>query len=233
MDTSAPKPSVRSEMVGGRLCGIDRDVCAEPQRRFPPRGGWIDRHHVRGRVQLRAEHGSESDGTCPDDRHGVAGLDLAVEDADLVTRGQDVGEVEDLFVGEALRDRVRGGVGERHARVLGLNAVDGVPEDPSSASQALPELPETAEPAASARGDARQEHTVSWPHRSNCRTYLLDGADGFVAEDRTRAVSGTSPLRMWRSVPQMVTASIRTTASVCSSIFGSGTSSQLFSPGPW
>ena len=45
--------------------------------------------------------------------------------------------------------------------------------------------------------------------------------------------SGTSPLRMCRSVPQIVDESIRTIASVGSMIDGSGTSSQLRWPGPW
>src|ERR1700759_1922028 len=45
--------------------------------------------------------------------------------------------------------------------------------------------------------------------------------------------SGTSPLRMCRSVPQIVEESILTIASVGCSIFGSGTSSQARCPGPW
>ena len=44
--------------------------------------------------------------------------------------------------------------------------------------------------------------------------------------------SGTSPLRMWRSVPQIVDESIRTIASVGSMIVGSGTDSQARCPGP-
>lgn len=45
--------------------------------------------------------------------------------------------------------------------------------------------------------------------------------------------SGTSPLRMCRSVPQMVTASTRTIASVASWIPGSATSSHADFPEPW
>src|SRR5690348_10631174 len=45
--------------------------------------------------------------------------------------------------------------------------------------------------------------------------------------------SGTSPLRMCRSVPQIVATSMRTIASVGSTMTGSGTSSQARSPGPW
>ena len=45
--------------------------------------------------------------------------------------------------------------------------------------------------------------------------------------------SGTSPLRMCRSVPQIVDESIRTMASVGSMMDGSGTDSHARSPGPW
>jgi hypothetical protein len=56
--------------------------------------------------------------------------------------------------------------------------------------------------------------TASWPRI----------VPGFTA--------GTSPLRMCRSVPQIVEESIRTTMSVGASIVGSGTSSQERCPGP-
>ena len=44
--------------------------------------------------------------------------------------------------------------------------------------------------------------------------------------------SATSPLRMCRSVPQIVELLMRTIASVGFSIVGSGTSSHAFWPGP-
>src|SRR5262247_610992 len=47
------------------------------------------------------------------------------------------------------------------------------------------------------------------------------------------STSGTSPLRMWRSVPQIVAESIRTIASVSAISSGSGTVSQERCPGPW
>ena len=45
--------------------------------------------------------------------------------------------------------------------------------------------------------------------------------------------AGTSPLRMCRSVPQIVVASILTMASAGSLMLGSGTSSHTLRPGPW
>ena len=49
---------------------------------------------------------------------------------------------------------------------------------------------------------------------------------------RPSSTVGTSPLRMCRSVPQMVVASTLTIASVGSWMAGSGTSSQDLLPGP-
>ncbi len=50
---------------------------------------------------------------------------------------------------------------------------------------------------------------------------------------RPSVTAGTSPFRMCRLVPQIVTASIRTMASVSTWIVGFGTSSHDFMPGPW
>src|SRR5579884_1055855 len=50
---------------------------------------------------------------------------------------------------------------------------------------------------------------------------------------RPSATSGTSPPRMCRSVPQIVTASTRTITSVVSTRSGSGTTCQERLPGPW
>src|SRR3954452_10269065 len=47
------------------------------------------------------------------------------------------------------------------------------------------------------------------------------------------STSGTSPFRMWRSVPQIVDESTRTTTSPGSRTAGSGTVSQTRRPGPW
>ncbi len=50
---------------------------------------------------------------------------------------------------------------------------------------------------------------------------------------RPSVTAGTSPLRMCRSVPQIVVVSTCTITSVGSMISGSGASSHAFSPGPW
>ena len=68
--------------------------------------------------------------------------------------------------------------------------------------------------------------------RANGASDLFDGAHRFVAENPARLNLGTSPLRMCRSVPQIVTASTRTMASCGSASCGSATSSHECRPGP-
>ena len=63
-------------------------------------------------------------GSGADDGDDVAGLDHAVEHADLVAGRQDVGEHQNVLVGDAGGHRVRRRVGERDPHVLGLGAVD-------------------------------------------------------------------------------------------------------------
>jgi hypothetical protein len=69
--------------------------------------------------------------------------------------------------------------------------------------------------------------------RAYSRSGLGDRTHGLVTRIRPGVIAGTSPLRMCRSVPQMVVEVIRTIASLSSTILGSGTSSQFFCPGPW
>ena len=108
-----------------------------------------------------------------------------------------------------------------HPHVLGLRAVDEVAEDPAAAAQALPVATLAAEAARSARGDARDEDPIAGldvldagarPPRP-CRRPRGRGSVPSVT-------SGTSPFRMCRSVPQIVTASTRTIASVDSTSVG-------------
>src|SRR5205085_1565774 len=99
-----------------------------------------------------------------DDGDDIAWADLAVEDADLVAGGQDVGEHQQFLVADAGRYGVGGVVGERDADVLGLGAVDGVAEDPAAAADALAVAGLAAEPAPSARAHAGHQHPIADLH---------------------------------------------------------------------
>ena len=85
---------------------------------------------------------------------------------------------------------VDGVVGERHPRVLGLESVDHVPEDPAAAAQALAVAGLLAEAAAPAGADARHQHAVADSDARHAGADLLDGADRLVAEHASRAALG-------------------------------------------
>ena len=146
---------------------VDRDVGAELERLLEPRVGEIDRDDPAGRVQLRRHDRREADRAGTDDRDRVARLDAPVEHADLVGRRQDVGEEEHLLVAQPLRHLVDRGVRERHPCELGLEPVDQMAEDPAAAAGAEAVVTLLAEPAATARGDARDEHTIARRDRRN------------------------------------------------------------------
>ena len=139
-----------------------------------------------GREQLGRHDRGQTDGAGTDDRHGVAGLDAAVEDAALERGREDVGEKEHLLVRQLVRHLVDGRVCERHARVLGLKAVDQVAEDPATSARAESVTSLLAEAAAPARRDARDEDTVALHERRDRAADGDDGTDRLVAEDRPR-----------------------------------------------
>ena len=94
---------------------------------------------------------------------------------------------------QLLRHLVDGGVGERDARELGLDAVDGVAEDPAAAADAEAVVALLAEAAAPARGDARDEHAVAFLDCGDGGPGLDDDADRLVAEDRARSPRARRP----------------------------------------
>jgi hypothetical protein len=211
----------------------DGHVGAELLGRLEPRVGQVDGHDVARAEQPRA--GDRGQANRPGADHGddVAGAHAAGQHADLVSGRQDVGQHEGLLVADPVRDAERGVVRVQHAGELGLGAVDRVAEDPAAAFQALPVAALTAELAGPAGADAGDEHAVAGDSRRTPSPNSHTVPTASWRRTRLLCTTGTSPLRMCRSVPQMVVASIRTMASPWSRISGSGTSSQAFRPGPW
>ena len=185
MDTSAPRPPVSSsdDRFGVLARVVDDDVGAELLGGFQPAVGEIDGHDVARAEQPGAHDRGQPDRTGADDRHDVARLHGAVEDADLVAGRQDVGQHQDLLVGHAGRHRVGRRVGERHAHVLGLGAVDLVAEDPPAAAEALAVAPSRQKRHAPHDGDARDEHAVADLDGLDAGADRFDRPDRLVAED--------------------------------------------------
>src|SRR5580700_1618248 len=173
------------------LAGVVHDhVGAEVLGRFQPGVGQIDRDDVARAEQLRAGDRGQTDRAGADDGDEITRADVAVEHADLVAGGQDVGQHEGLLVAEAAGYAVGGGVGERDADVLGLGAIDLVAEDPAAGAQALPVAAFAAEPAGPAGADAGDQHAVTARQRLYAGAGLDDGPNGLVAEDPALADRG-------------------------------------------
>ena len=94
MATSAPRPSVslRDGLERVLAAVVDDDVGAELLGRLEAAVGEVDGDDVARAVEPGAHDGRQADRAGADDGDDVAGLDVAVEHADLVAGGQDVGE---------------------------------------------------------------------------------------------------------------------------------------------
>jgi hypothetical protein len=159
-------------------------ICTELLGRFEPGIGQVDGDDVTGAEQKGPGNGREADGSGADDGHDVARRDAAVEDTHLVGRRQDVGQHEELVVGDPGRHRVGRRVDKRHAHLLGLGPVDVVAEDPASSFETLPEAVLAAEAASSTGRDARDQHPVARLEVPYGGPDLdVDGPDGLMAED--------------------------------------------------
>ena len=164
---------------------VDRHVGAELERLLEPRASARSIATIRpGVYSFAVRIAARPIGPAPTIATVSPGCDAAVQHADLERGREDVGEEQHLLVAQLVGDLVDGGVGERHPRELGLQAVDQVAEDPASAAgaEAVAALP--AEAAAAARGDAGDEHAVAGLERRDRVADLDDRADGLVAEDR-------------------------------------------------
>jgi hypothetical protein len=142
--------------------------------------------HAAGRQQARGHDRREPDRAGSDHGDCVAGLHIAVQDSDLERRREDVGEEQHLLVAQLLGNRVHGRVREGHTRVLRLQPVDQVPEDPAASARAEAVVALAAEPAAPAGRDAGDEDAVALGDRRDRVALGHDRADGLVPEDPAR-----------------------------------------------
>ena len=166
---------------------VDDDVGPELLGGVEAAVGEVDGDDVARAVQPGTHHHRQTDRSGTDHGDDVAGPDTAVEDADLVARRQDVGEHQQLLVGDPVGLQIGRGVGERHPHVLGLGPVDLVAKDP----------PATTDGTARSRPPGRTgkaPHAVM--HDTSTRSPAprvftpvpdgLDRADRFVTEDPSR-----------------------------------------------
>jgi hypothetical protein len=118
-----------------------------------------------------------------DDRYGVAGSHGPVQHADLVRRRQDVGKHHRGFVGYRLRQPIGRQIRERQSRVLALDAIDEMAQDPPAAATALTVVTFAAVPAHAACRDARREHTISLDQTGDAIANVDNCAYGLMAQN--------------------------------------------------
>src|SRR5208282_5225001 len=119
---------------------------------------------------------------------------IAVDRAEIAG-GKDVGQKYRRIVGNRIRERVAGVVGERHGNRLGLLAAD-VAEGSSkvfsvakycrAADRALRDLAAAAEEAFPAGDRAGDHHALALFQMGDARADLLDYADALMPEHETR-----------------------------------------------
>jgi hypothetical protein len=187
---------------------------------------------VTGRVQLGSHDGGQADRAGSDDRPGVAGLDPAVEDTDLVAGGKYVGQHEELLVADRLGCEVGGGVGVGHPYVFGLGAVDEVTEDPAAATQTLARMAVAAVAATSACADARHQHPVTGRDGGHARAYFFDGPKRLTSQDAPVGDLTHVTVQDVQVAPADGGGIDPDDGVGVASIVGSATSSHAFDPGP-
>ena len=106
--------------------------------------------------------------------------------------GGDVGQQDDLLVGQVVRDFGQVGLGVRDEQVLGLGPVDRVPEPPAAdrlVPVAVPALGQVARQtgvALAARRDRPDQHPVAGLVAGDAGAELLDDADRLMPDDQAR-----------------------------------------------
>ena len=145
---------------------VEDDVGAHPPGHLEPDRVAVDADDERCAHQLRAGGGAQADRALGEDDDRVADLHAARFRAAEAGRG-DVGEQDDLLVGDVVRDEREVRLGRRDEEVLGLRAVDRVAEAPAAegleavAVAALAEVAGQAGAALAARRDRADEDALA------------------------------------------------------------------------
>ena len=166
----------------GRDAGIDR-LRPEPLGAGQPFG-----HDVHGKNARRAEERCalqrhDADGTEADHDHGGARRDGGPQRTE-VAGGEDVGEKDGFFVGDAFGDGEGEEVGERHGHGLGLAAREAGhrPEGRVLVGEAHVGLAGQAGSADAAPDHTRHQHAVAPPQAADVRPDFCHRPDGLVTE---------------------------------------------------
>ena len=141
--------------------------------------------------QTRAGRGAQSDRALGEDDDRIAESNAAGFGTGEARR-RDIGQEDDLLVGQVLGDLREVRLGVRHDEELGLRAVDRVPEAPAAerlepgAMAALRQPARQAGVALAARRDRADQNTLADLVADEARPELFDHPDGLVTQDEAR-----------------------------------------------
>ena len=191
MATSTPRPSV-SRMIaatGSSSMKFTTSVGSHPGGQLEAVLDRVDPDDQAGATKPRAGRRAQADRALGEHGDALAELDVATlgrRDA----RRRDVREQDALLVGEIIRDLREVRLGVRHAEVLGLHAVDRVPEAPRPdhhplvlVAGALRLAVRLAEEAGAARRHGAHQHPVADRVSLHRLAELHDHAHRLVADD--------------------------------------------------
>ena len=151
----------------------------------------IDADDHRRAEQPCADGGAKADRALREDRHLVAEGDLARFGA-TDTGGGDVGQENDLLVGELVRDDGHVRLCVRHEQILRLRAVDRVAEPPAAERLTVVAVPALGVMAGQtgialpARRDRAYEHAIANVVPGDAGAELRDDADRLMPDDQPR-----------------------------------------------
>ena len=144
----------------------------------------VDREHRPGAGGERHLDGAQADGTEPEHRDAVAGLDARLDDR-VIPRAHHVAGEQRGLVGDAVGNLAQRHVGDRHQRLFGLGALERpeqrpVAEDPHPV--ALVVGPAQAEEAGPAGAVEAAEHSIACLDPGDPGAGLEHGADELMTD---------------------------------------------------
>ena len=137
---------IHAQAVGGeglnlldkvRISCVDLIGCSQFQSLVHAVIVHIDGNHTPGTAQVRRHDRAQTHRTCADNSHRIARLGVAVENTHLETGRKRIREEENVLVREPLGNHVHRRLGVRNAHILGLGAVNHVPENPADTAYGL------------------------------------------------------------------------------------------------
>jgi len=149
----------------------------------------VNHDYFGGRVELRRQKRRQSHGTSTCDRDPIAGLNLAIEDAALKARWEDVTQHDQGFFIGIRRNGIKAGIGVRDSHKFRLRTVDGIAQNPAPGFAVRIHSPTTVITHA-ARRNAGNKNAVTLPEAGHRSAHVVNDADALMSENASTRARG-------------------------------------------